>query len=180
MIEDSRDVCLELLEISTKVENLYVQAYAESESLRLAKRLVRDPQDLWAISKVIINAAKKDGILGSLFAEIPMGRFLLHSAIQVQSMCIWEDVESSPSRPIRIGTRREDATLMPLWREEVRGIIEECGERSILSINPEDYIAEMISMGASQEVAEALADWVSIIKEGTTPSSGVDVGRSGA
>ena len=35
-------------------------------------------------------------------------------------------------------------------------------------------------MGASQEVAEALADWVSIIKEGTTPSSGVDVGRSGA
>ena len=137
MIEDSRDVCLELLEISTKVENLYVQAYAESESLRLAKRLVRDPQDLWAISKVIINAAKKDGILGSLFAEIPMGRFLLHSAIQVQSMCIWEERwnQAHPDQ-FGLGLEREDATLMPLWREEVRGIIEECGERSILSINP--------------------------------------------
>jgi hypothetical protein len=170
--EKDRQNASALLTVAAKVQILSNQAFAEPESRRVAGRLARDPQDIWAISKTIVDGMKKGGTLVSIFAEIPKGRILLHYAMREVSMNLWGELwnEAHPDQ-FGMGGEGEDIDLMRVWSEKVRAMIRECNQESILSLNVEDYFNQLAVEGEDEEFAEALAAWLSQVQEEDLPST---------
>jgi hypothetical protein len=163
---------LELLNIAIRVEALATQVSQESQTYRIAGRLARDPYDAAALSKAIVNDAKCEHAFTSMTPEATMYRALLQHAMYEVSMHVWEELwnDAHPNQ-FGLGLEGEDIALMSVWREKVRAMIKECRQGAILNITVEEYFDDLKAAGESEEDAEALADWISEIRVGGTPST---------
>jgi hypothetical protein len=159
---------LELLIIAARVEALAMQVSQESQTYRIAGRLVRDPRDVGALFKTIVDDAKR----GVDFTSIMTDHALLQRAMHQVSMQLWEELwnDAHPDQ-FGLGWEGEDIALMSVWREQVRDLIKECHQGAILAMTVEEYLDYLTAAGVSEEVAEPLAEWILDIRVGYTPST---------
>jgi hypothetical protein len=162
----------ELMKIVTKTDALARQAWEESKADRITGRLARDPHDVGAFSHATVELAKKGGAFSPAITEDQDGWFLLQISMEEVSNAVWEQLWND-AHPDRFGEGwdGEDFALMSVWREKVRTMIRECHQEAILEMSAEEYFAQLTTAGESEEVAEALADWISVIHEEDTPST---------
>jgi hypothetical protein len=155
-----------LLALATKANRLASRVGRESESNRVAGRLVRDPHDWDALSRSLVYEAKagKLGLLDDL--KTGTGFLLLQFAIVQVSYLCWEDLWNG-THPQRFGQAwdGEDPELMSIWRRRVRTIINECHQDWLLLVSDVDKCkARLVDAGASEQVAEEFADWLSNVR----------------
>jgi hypothetical protein len=163
---------LKLLNIAARVGALSMQASKEPLSHRVSGRLARDPEDDWAVCEVIVDGVKNADSLIPITTEIPGGRVMLHIAMHEVSMHLWAEMwnEAHPDQ-FGMGRDGEDIALMSVWREKVLAMIKECHEDAILAMTPEKYFDQLTTAGASEEDAEILVEWISLIQVGGTPTT---------
>jgi hypothetical protein len=139
---------------------------------RIVGRLVRDPNDLRAVSEAIIDGVKRRDAFFLEFTEGPIGFALLQMSIEIASRTLWED-QWNNAHPDRVGHAwdDEDYVLISVWREKVQATITDCRQHSVLAMNPEEYFAKLIAAGVTEEDAEGLTDWLCEITAGDTPGS---------
>jgi hypothetical protein len=160
-----------LTNIAATVERLAIEASQEPQTYLIAGRLAR-AADVWTLPELIVHGMKCGDPAISALAEAPMGRALLHEAMWVVSKRVWEKMLNN-AHPEQFGwewERKIDA-LKSAWREKVREMIEQCQQGGIFAVTDEDYFHYLTAAGESEEVAQVLADWISDIKVGDTPST---------
>jgi hypothetical protein len=169
----------ELMKVAAKIDTLARQAWEESKAHRITGRLARDPDDFGARCYFTVEGVKK----GNAFCLEPTGEqdgwLLLQISMQHVSYAMWVQLWND-AHPDRFGGAwdGEDFDLMSVWREKVRTMIRECHQEAILAMTVEEYIDQMTATGESDEVTEALADWISEIYAGDTPSTQVAKGEN--
>lgn len=163
---------LELLNIAFRVEALAMQVSQESQTYRIAGRLACDPHDAGALSKAIVNDAKCEHAFTSMTAGMTIYHALLQHAMYEISMHVWEELwnDAHPDQ-FGLGREGEDIALMSVWREKVRAMINECHQGAILAMTVDECFEYLKATGEREETAEALADWISEIRVGDTPST---------
>lgn len=160
----------ELLELAARVEQLAQRASQEPEAYRIAGRLTRDPHDVDAFAKAIVDSAKSRDILFPMIEEMPTGYALLQHAMRQVSLLMWEELWNG-AHPDQFGSAWDgnDVVLMAVWREKVRIMAKECGQEAIFGMTPTEYFDKLIAAGVSEGEAEALAEWHWEIQAGGTP-----------
>jgi hypothetical protein len=163
---------LELLNIAIRVAAPTTKVSQESQTCRIAGRLARDPYDVGALSEAIVNDAKCEHAFTSMTTGVTIYHALLQHAMCEVSMHVWEELwnDAHPDQ-FGLGLEGEDIALMSVWREKVRVMIKECHQGAILTMTVEEYFDYLKAAGESEEAAEALADWISEIRVGYTPST---------
>jgi hypothetical protein len=163
-------VALKLLDIAARVEEVAEQACQEPHPYRLAGRMARDPAR--AFLEVIIDGAKHREAFSSMIAKTPGGHALLQCAMREASLRSWEALwnEAHPEQ-FGMGWQTEDFALMEVWRNQVRDMVEECGQGAILTVTVEKYFDDLTATGVSEEDAKDLADWLYEVHGGYTPST---------
>jgi len=171
-IEKDPSGVLKLLDIAADVEALAIQASQESQASRIAGRLARDPHIVEALSEAIVNVAMSGDRVISILTEIPTGPVLLHCAMRVVSMHLWEEMWNTV-HPDQFGLawEGEDFDLRSVWREKVQAMMKERHLGAILATTPEEYFDQLTAAGLSDELAKAFADWISEVQGGHTPST---------
>ena len=163
---------IKLLNIAARCQALAMQAWQEPQTCRIAGRLARNPKDVTALSEAIVNGARNGDPVISIIMETPMGVGLLNCAMWEVSMHWWEEMWNN-IHPDQFGQawEGEDFALMSVWREWVRAMIKACHQGAILAMTGDDYFNYLTTAGESEKVAEAIADWLSEINVGDTPST---------
>jgi hypothetical protein len=163
---------IELLNIAIRVEAPTSKVSQESQTYRIAGRLARDPYDVGALSKAIVNDAKGEHAFATTTIGVTIYHALLQHAMREVSMHVWEELwnEAHPDQ-FGLGLEGEDIVLMSVWREKVRAMIKECHQGAILAMTVEEYFDYLTAGGVSEEDAEALADWILEIRVGDSPST---------
>jgi hypothetical protein len=165
-IEKRLLVLHELGKLATKAGTLTRQASEEQRAYRIAGRLARDPEDRGARCEALVEAVKRGDVLFLELTKELGGWLWLQLAMVQVSYAMWEKIWDN-AHPERFGRAwdGEDLDLMTVWREQVRALIKACHQEAILAITAEGYSAQLIEAGASEEDAEALAEWISMINE---------------
>jgi hypothetical protein len=165
-----------LLHLATKANRLVSRSRRETESHRIAGRLIRDPHDLNALARSTVHDAKAEGRVLPDHLKTGAGFLLLQLAIrQVSDLC-WEDLWND-AHPDRFGQAwdGEDFELMSIWRGKVETIIRGCHQEwAFLVDDTEEYIARLVDSGASKEVAEELAVWLANVRGIEQSEGGID------
>jgi hypothetical protein len=163
---------MELMRLAKKVGMLASQAWDEPIAYRIVGRLVRDPNDLTAVSEAIIDGVKRRDVFFLDLMEGPDGFALLQMSIEIASRTLWED-QWNNAHPDRFGHAwdEEDFVLMSVWREKVRAMFRNCRQHSALALSPEEYFAKLIGAGVTEEDAQQITDWFWEITAGDTPGS---------
>lgn len=168
-----------LFNIAARAGRLANQVSREPEEYRMAGRLNRliqfrfsdlSEREVTAFAESHVDLAKT---AGDLFADDPDGFYSLHCAIALVSYRIWEDLWNV-KHPDRFGEawEGEDVVLMSIWREKVRSLIKECHQDAVFVMTDEQYVTKLIDAGDSEEAAQELASWLSMVKyEGDAPST---------
>jgi hypothetical protein len=161
-----------LLNIAARVEALATQASLEPLAYRIAGRLVRDPHNLVAFSQAIIEGVMRGDDVIFLMTGTPINDAQLQSAMWQVSMDLMETIWER-AHPDGFGLARDEENfdLPAVRREKVRAMIKDCKQGAILSVTVKEYFDHLTAAGESQEVAAALADWLSLIHGGDTPST---------
>jgi hypothetical protein len=118
-----------------------------------------------SLRKGTARQAKEDSALPEWFANGP-GLVQLQLAIAQVSDLYWEDLWND-THPDQFGQSRDqdDFELMPVWREKVRKLIEECHQEWLLTVDaPEEYKETLMAAGASDGAADRLVDWLSMVR----------------
>jgi hypothetical protein len=163
---------IELMKLAKKIGTLGSQAWEEPMAYRIVGRLVRDPNDLRAVSEAIIDGVKRRDAFFLEFTEGPDGFALLQISMEIVSRALWEELWNN-AHPDRFGHAwdEEDFVLMSVWREKVRAMITDCRQHSVLAMSPEEYFAKLIAAGVTEEDAQQVTDWICEITAGDTPGS---------
>jgi hypothetical protein len=162
---------IRLLSIAAKAEASAMRD-PQTKARRIAARLIRDPNDVWAVIEALIDIMKAGGAIASAIGETPEGFALVQCALAEVSRHLWEEMWDSAHPEQRSHAwEGDDAGLMSLWCENVRALIKDCHQDAMLAITAEEYYERLTAAGLSDEAAEALAGWFSTILPGTTPSS---------
>jgi hypothetical protein len=162
----------ELMKVAEKTDTLAREDWEESKAHRITGRLVRDPDDVGASCYATVEGVKKRN---AFFLELTGGQdgwLLLQISMEQVSYAIWEQLWNE-AHPDRFGEawEGEDFDLMSVWRQKVRAMIKECDQEAILDMTVEEYYDQITATGEIEEVAEALAGWISVIHEEDTPST---------
>ena len=163
---------LELLKIASRVEALAMEASQETQMYRIGGRLARKPYDVEAFYKAIIDGTKRgDAVISDIIRESEDSALLQRAMWQVSTK-LWEEMWNN-AHPDQFGQawKGEDSDLKSVWREKIRAMINECHQGAMLAMTVEEYFAQLTAAGHSEELAEALADWLSEIQGGHTPST---------
>jgi hypothetical protein len=160
----------ELLEISARAQRLGQQASAEPQAYLTLGRLARDPHDMDAISRSIIDVARRGDFDFSKIDETPRGYISLQYALWHSSMLLWEEMWND-AHPDQFGCawHMNDPALMSLWRERVRNMIKECHVDAILALSRDEYLNRLAMAGMCEKDAIALAEWIAKIHVGDPP-----------
>ena len=161
-----------LMKVAAKTETLARQAWEESTTHRISGRLARDPRDVGALSYAIVEHSKNCDAFSTEITESPDTWLLLQISMEQVSYALWEQLWND-AHPDRFGEAwdGQDVDLMSIWREKVRTMITECQQAAILAMTLEEYFARLTAAGDSAEVTEGLAEWISMIRVGATPST---------
>jgi hypothetical protein len=162
----------ELMKVAAKTDTLVRQAWEESKAGRITGRLARDPNDFGALSYAIVEGVKNPDAFSFLITGGQNDWLLLQVSMMHHSYAMWEDLWNE-THPDRFGEAcaGEDFDLMSVWRQKVRTMITECRQEAILAMTVEEYFDQIAGIGRGESVAEALADWISHIHKGDTPST---------
>jgi hypothetical protein len=158
----------ELLRLAAKAGRLADQVSRESDVYRMAGRLNRlvqfqfsdlSEREITAFAEAHINQVTE---AEDFFADDPHGFFRVHCAIAQVSYRMWEDLWNE-RHPDSFGKAwdGEDFDLMALWRAKVRTTIKDCRQDAVLAMSAEEYAAKLIAVGAGEQAAKDLADWLS-------------------
>ena len=162
----------ERLTLAAKAGRTAAAASRENESYRIASKLSRNPSDIEALSKAIVYEAKIEGIPFSGFFNTPEGFALLQFALEQVSYLLWERLwnETHPNQSGQ-AWEGEDLALMSAWRKQVRILIEECHQESILAMHADEYVARLMDARVGEEAAKGLTEWLSqVVYEEPTDS----------
>jgi hypothetical protein len=156
-----------LLELVAKANRLVTDLNGLTELQRFAGRVARDPDDLDGGSYVF--HARSESFLAEGL-KTGTGLLLLHCEMVELSYLKWERLWNK-THPDRFGqgSDGEDFELMSVWRQEVRTLIEECGQGWMLEVaGAEQYIETLQEAGATielaDELAETLVDWLGEVR----------------
>lgn len=165
-----------LLTIAGKAQDLAFRISSEAETYHFSGRpgrLAQFPGSELTDEEIVAYAAAyiDQGVsTNDPFAGHPLHFLFLQCAIAQVSYLMWEELWSE-KHPDHYGKAWEDQDfeLMAVWREKVRGLLEKCGQDAVLVLTAEEYAAQLIGAGASDQVVDALIDWMSEVRcEGTT------------
>jgi len=168
-----------LLKLAATAGQLSYRLSRETETYRIAGKLARlagvrttgrDKRMVAALAEahVYLATVEVDPLAGD-----PLGFFLLQCALAQVSFRVWEELwNEKHTELLGKAWEGEDFELMAVWRERVRSIIKECRQDAVFVMTSEHYITQLIDAGASEEAAQELAAWLSVVKyEGDAPST---------
>lgn len=162
----------DLMKVAAKTETLALGASEESKAHRIAGRLARNSDDIEARCYAIVEGVKNGDAFFLEITGCQDGWLLLQISLEQVSYSMWETFwDSAHPDQFGLGWEGEDFVLMSVWRQKVRAMIRECHQEAILAMSVQKYFDHLTAAGQSEEVAQALAAWLSEIHAGDTPST---------
>jgi len=172
-LQDRPAAVEELLKLAAQAHELLGTLLNEPEAYRKAGRVVRLLQfplchlireELLFLIEALSHADEQQSS-----GPLPRSVFLLHSAIERLSYLILVEMLKEKYPDSHFLDAPEDPDLTSVWREKVRGLLKKCGQETVFSLTPKEYADELIRVGASEEDADHLANWLSDIPSGGLP-----------